>query len=98
MAGASLGGLLVQAFSGPAAIVVDALSYLGSALFLGHIHPPQPLATPKESESDLGHGLRLIWSDVLLRSSPVASAAHDPVGGGHRRNVERTDPGVLPHT
>ena len=34
MAGPSLGGLLVQAFSAPFALLADALSFLGSAFFL----------------------------------------------------------------
>ncbi len=38
--GPSIGGVLVQAFSAPFAIVADALSFLGSAFFLHRIRPP----------------------------------------------------------
>ena len=47
LGGPSVGGLLVQALSGPYAIVVDALSFLGSAFQLGLIRPrsrPPPTA------------------------------------------------------
>ena len=38
--GPSIGGLLVQALSAPFAVAADALSFLGSAFFLGRIRPP----------------------------------------------------------
>jgi MFS family permease len=40
--GPSLGGVLVQALSAPFAVVADALSFLGSAFFLGRIRPAEP--------------------------------------------------------
>lgn len=44
--GPPLGGLLVQLVSAPLAIAIDALSYLGSALFLWRIHAPEPAGDP----------------------------------------------------
>lgn len=40
--GPSAGGLLVQWLTAPFAIAADALSFLGSALFLGRIRPAEP--------------------------------------------------------
>ncbi len=42
--GPSIGGLLVQVFSAPLAVVYDALSFLGSAFFLHRIRPAEPPA------------------------------------------------------
>jgi MFS family permease len=48
--GPSLGGLLVQALSAPFALAADALSFLGSAFFLGRIRPPsQPPIRPADA-------------------------------------------------
>jgi MFS family permease len=44
MGGPSIGGLLVQAFTAPFAVIADALSFLGSAFFLGRIRPAEPPA------------------------------------------------------
>ena len=51
MGGPSVGGFLVQVISAPFAVLVDAVSYLGSALCLGAIHPVEP---PTEQVED-GH-------------------------------------------
>ena len=42
--GPSIGGVLVQLLSGPFAVAADALSFLGSAFFLGRIRPAEPPA------------------------------------------------------
>ena len=39
--GPSIGGILVQALSAPVAVAADALSFLGSAFFLGRIRPAE---------------------------------------------------------
>ena len=44
--GPSIGGLLVQVLSAPFAVAADALSFLGSAFFLGRIRPAEPPADP----------------------------------------------------
>ena len=51
VAGPSLGGLLVQALKAPFALVVDAVSFLFSALFLSSISPEEP---PTE-QAERGH-------------------------------------------
>lgn len=71
--GPSLGGLLVQALSAPAAIAVDALSFLGSAFFLHRTRPAEP-------PPDLGGkgavtaGVRFIAGSPIVRASLVAVA------------------------
>jgi MFS family permease len=64
MAGPSLGGILTQAVTAPAALLVDAASFLASAGFLGRIAPPEPPPEPPEP----GH---LMAGARYVRSSPV---------------------------
>ena len=51
LGGPSVGGLLVQALSGPYAVVVDALSFLGSAFQLGSIRPVEPPAARRRGRA-----------------------------------------------
>ena len=67
LGGPSVGGLLVQAFSGPYAVVLDALSYLGSAFQLGLIRPKEPPAAGEEER--LTAGLRFIATSPIVRAS-----------------------------
>jgi MFS family permease len=67
LGGPSVGGLLVQALSGPYAIVVDALSFLGSAAQLGMIQPKEPAAA--DGEDGLTAGLRFIAAEPIVRAS-----------------------------
>jgi len=67
MAGPSLGGLLVQVFSAPFALVADAVSFLASAFFLGRIAPTEP---PSES----GRG-QVVAGACFIMQSPVIRAA-----------------------
>jgi hypothetical protein len=46
--GQSIAGLLVAAFTAPGALILDALSFLGSALALSRIRPSEPAAAPVE--------------------------------------------------
>jgi predicted MFS family arabinose efflux permease len=73
MAGPSLGGLLVQAFSAPFALLADALSFLGSAFFLARIRPAEPPPDPP-GKGALAAGARFIMRDPIVRAS-LASAA-----------------------
>jgi MFS family permease len=73
VAGPSAGGLLVQALTAPVALVVDACSYVLSALFLRSISPEEP---PTE-ESSRGHvvsGLRFVFGSPVIRASLAATA------------------------
>ncbi|HSZ42150.1 MAG TPA: MFS transporter, partial [Trebonia sp.] len=65
--GPSIGGLLVQALTAPFAIVADALSFLGSAFFLGTIRPTEPPAD--ESVHGVTTGLTFIARSAVIRAS-----------------------------
>ncbi len=68
--GPSIGGLLVQVFSAPVAIIADALSYLGSAFFLGRIRPAEPPAA--EGSGSITAGARFIAGSGIVRGSLIA--------------------------
>lgn len=71
--GPTLGGLLVQLLTAPFAIIADALSFLGSALFLGRIHPAE--APPDSSgEGSVTAGARFIAKSPIVRASLLAVA------------------------
>jgi MFS family permease len=73
VAGPSIGGLLVHALSAPVTLVVDAVSYVLSASFLGRIAPEEP---PTE-QAQRGHvvaGLRYIVGSPIMRASLGATA------------------------
>jgi MFS family permease len=72
ISGPPLGGVLVQIVSAPLAIVLDVLSFLGSALAIWRIRAPEPAPTAPEQRSslrrDLVEGLRAVLRDPLLRA------------------------------
>ena len=71
--GPSLGGLLVQLFSAPLAILADALSFVTSALFLSRISPVEP----PRSDPAKGHvsaGLRFVSGSPIVRAALAATA------------------------
>ena len=70
--GPSIGGVLVQVVSAPFAIAADALSFLGSAFFLGRIQPTEPPAD--DGEGSVLAGARFIVGSALVRSSLIAVA------------------------
>jgi MFS-type transporter involved in bile tolerance (Atg22 family) len=59
MAGPSLGGILTQAVTAPFALLVDAVSFLGSAGFLSAIAPAEPEAQ-RSAPGHLTAGVRYI--------------------------------------
>ena len=70
--GPSLGGLLTQLLTAPFAIVVDALSFLGSAFFLRRIDPVEPPAD--DGDGGVTEGLRFIARSPIVRSSLIGVA------------------------
>jgi MFS family permease len=73
VAGPSVGGILVQVLSAPAALVADAVSFAGSALLLGSIAPEEPPAERAE-RGHVREGLRFVWRTPILRAKLGASA------------------------
>jgi MFS family permease len=73
VAGPSLGGLLAQLLSAPVAIGADALSFLGSALFLSRVRPVEPPPGPGGRGAVLA-GVRFIRGSGIVRASLLAVA------------------------
>ncbi len=71
--GKSGGGLLVATLTAPVAIVIDAISYLGSALFVSRTPSREPAAVATEP-GGIGAGIRFIARTRLLRTTLAAVA------------------------
>jgi MFS family permease len=69
--GPSLGGLLVQTFSAPFALVADAISFLGSAAFLARISPAEP-PVDKGGPGQVVAGARFIMQSPVIRAALAA--------------------------
>lgn len=85
IASPGLGGLLVQLISAPFTMLLDAASYLASALFVGSIRR-QEKTPQRDAESgsvwrDIETGLRLVTDHPLLRATAGASATRSFFGG-----------------
>lgn len=68
--GPPLGGLLVQTIGGPLTILIDAVSYLFSALLLLRIKGREEKPVPQAGASlrrEIVDGLRILWHDSVLR-------------------------------
>lgn len=79
LAGPGLGGWIVQVLTAPIALIVDAVSYLVSAILLLFIRqreaPAERTAGPRQGVLSLvGEGLRYVWSHDLLRPIALATA------------------------
>lgn len=72
--GPGLSGLLIQVLGAPFAIVLDAISFIVSALFLGVIkqREPEPQSDPTVQRSsilsEIGEGLKVVFGSRYLRS------------------------------
>jgi predicted MFS family arabinose efflux permease len=74
--GPSVAGFLVQVLTAPVTLLVDALSYVGSALFLTRIRAQEP---PVENDGNgvvrsLRDGMRFVLGDELIRADLGCSA------------------------
>lgn len=70
--GPSLGGVLVQLFKAPFALIIDALSYLVSALTLSRISPVEP--APEKNQHGYLSGLRWVVQTPGVRAVQGAVA------------------------
>jgi MFS family permease len=68
--GPTIGGLLVQVFGAPLAMLGDALSFLGSVVFLRRIRSPEPPieAEPGSIREQLMVGLSFVFRDGIMRA------------------------------
>ena len=73
MGGTSIGGLLVQALSAPAALIADAVSFLFSAWFLRASGATEPPAGP-EVEGGITAGIRWLAGNPIMRADLAATA------------------------
>jgi Na+/melibiose symporter-like transporter len=82
--GPPLGGALVQVISGPLTLLLDALSFVVSALTLLRIRTPEPRPAPHADRPhvlrDLTTGLRAIWASPLLRAFAGSAAVRNFFG------------------
>src|SRR5215475_5896843 len=67
MGGPAVGGLLIEALTAPYAVVVDALSFLGSAFQLGTIRPAEPPSA--DAAEGVTAGLKFIRGSPIVRAS-----------------------------
>jgi MFS family permease len=69
--GPSIGGVLVQVLSAPVAIAADALSFVGSAFFLGRIRPAEP--STDDGQGSILAGARFIAGSGIVRASLISA-------------------------
>jgi hypothetical protein len=80
IAGPGLAGVLIQLITAPMAIILDALSFLISALFIRLIRLPElapvPAANQRSIWAEIGEGLRFVFGSPVLRPLAEAIAIH----------------------
>lgn len=84
--GPALGGGLVQLLGATMAIVVDAVSYLVSAVALGAVRSPEPVPEPARHtrlRSQIAEGLRFVLHHPLLRPITGCTGTANLFGGIH---------------
>lgn len=74
VAGNSVAGILVQALTAPIALLLDSLSYLGSALFIRRAGAVESAPAPDGDGASLAAGCRFITRTPLIRTALLASA------------------------
>jgi predicted MFS family arabinose efflux permease len=71
-AGFGISGFLVQLLSGPITILIDAVTYLVSAVLLISVRTPEPPPPPREDREpvldEIRQGLRIVRHDPVLRA------------------------------
>lgn len=74
VAGPGVAGVLIQFVGGAAAIIVDAVSYVGSALLIWQVRKPEPKPSPARADgsptsifAELREGLQVVFGNPILR-------------------------------
>ncbi|MCL2544086.1 MAG: MFS transporter [Nocardioidaceae bacterium] len=78
VAGPGLGGLLIQALTAPYAVVVDAASFLWSAIWVGTIatRPPKPTRKPdRHLGREIREGLSFVIHNRMLRAIAMCTGS-----------------------
>jgi MFS family permease len=78
LVGPGIAGALIHLLTAPFAIVLDALSFLASALMLRRLRVPNdvPVAAARQSMgAEIREGLSLVWNNATLRSLALVAAA-----------------------
>jgi Na+/melibiose symporter-like transporter len=84
--GPAVAGLLVQVFTAPMMFVLDSVSFLWSAFWLGLIRTPEKRPTPEEGHEahsfwrETGEGLTTLWRNPILRALAGAGLLHSFFG------------------
>jgi len=80
-----LSGFLIQILTAPIAILVDAASFVGSALLLGSIHtaeePPPPAIERRRIGAEIRDGVALVRSSPVLRALALTEMTHGVLWG-----------------
>ena len=89
IAGPNVAGALVQLFSAPSAILVDAISYVLSAVTLGRVGAAEPTPVRRESHlwAEIGEGMRELIGTPLLKTLTI-TASLGMLAGGLKGAVE----------
>lgn len=74
IAGPGLSGALVQIFTAPIVILIDAVSFFAAAVFVLQIRAPEALIEREKRSvwAEIGEGLRFVYGDKILR--PLAES------------------------
>lgn len=76
-AGPGVGGLLVQWLSAPFAVVLDALSFVGSAVFISRIRTHEvrpPVSADRKLGREIREGLRFVVGHPVLRGITMSTS------------------------
>ena len=78
LAGPTLGGSLVQVLTAPVAVLMDAASFLTSAVLVGRVRAPERVGYEppprRRLAEEIGEGMGLLWRDRRLRGIAGAAA------------------------
>ncbi|WP_035804909.1 MFS transporter [Kitasatospora mediocidica] len=81
--GPGLGGVVINVLSAPAAIAVDAVSFLFSALFLARIRKVELKPEPRPDSNlraEIAEGLRFVFGNRILRAIATTAAISNLCG------------------
>lgn len=86
IAGPTIGGFLVQVFTAPVAIVVDAASFVVQTILTLAVRVDEPAAPPRDAGTRVWHevmeGLRYVFSEPSLRGLAFGGATHNFFSNG----------------